>query len=610
VKARVRSLASISGSLIEEVRNYFDIVEVISSYIDLKKAGKNYLGLCPFHSEKTPSFTVTPDKQLFYCFGCQSGGNVFTFIMQIENLSFPEAVRFLADKANIKIDYREMSPAEQKRAHLHDTLLKINDLAQKYFQTMLLKKPEGKEALAQLTKRGLTLETITDFQLGYSPRNWEGLATELQEKGFDLDLAVRAGLLRGKGSRKYFDYFRGRIMFPIFDQQGRILGFGGRILGQGEPKYLNSPESPLFNKSSILFCLYQALPHIRKEKEALVVEGYMDAITLHQHGFKTTVAPLGTSLTDKQIALLRGRVERITLIFDADESGEKAALRGLKLLKKEGCQVRVARLPAAMDPDDFIREYGGDRFKEEVLEGALPLIDYSIFSIKKKFDLKKKEDRLGYWKETRQILAEIPEALEREEYLKKIAQEINVSLEVLKGDLEKIIKGEYFLQGKGPAFKETVHNEISLKELAEKELLSCLLHYPCYGKDIWNEIKPENFTTGPYREIAFCLFDLYKREQEINIAAILSGFSNQEMHKLLMEMVAPLKQEEETRILKTIRDCVKKIKALGWAEERKRLIKTLQNGANRSEISNILQKIQDLKKLEEGLHCTGEGEDF
>jgi DNA primase len=603
-------MSNISGNIIEEVRNYFDIVEVISSYIDLKRSGKNYLGLCPFHSEKTPSFTVTPDKQLFYCFGCQSGGNVFTFIMQIENLTFPEAVRFLADKANIRVDYREMSPAEQKKASLNETLLKINSAACQYFQTMLLKKPEGRGALKHLVERGLTAETISDFQLGYAGQGWEGLTDELQKKGFDPDLAVGLGLLRGKGNQKYFDYFRSRLMFPIFNRQGRILGFGGRIFGQGEPKYLNSPESPLFNKSNILFCLYQALPHIRRDKEALLVEGYMDAIALHQHGFRTAVAPLGTALTEKQIALLRGRVEKITIIFDADESGEKAALRGLQLLKNEGCQVKVARLPQAMDPDDYIKNYGGDRFKGEILEGALPLIDHSLYAVNKKFDLKKKEGRLSYWKEARLILAEIPEALEREEYLKKIAQEINVSLEVLRGDLEKIIKGDRISRGKGPTFKKTVHNEVSLKELAEKELLSSLLQYPVYGKDIMNEIGPEFFTIGPYQEIASCLFGLLKSDQEINLAAIISGFSSQEMHKMLMGMTTPSRQGEEASVYKTIKDCVKKIKALNWAEERERLIKTLHNGADRSELNIILQKIQDLKKLEEGLYCSGEGEDF
>jgi DNA primase len=603
-------MASISDNVIERVRGCFDIVEVVSAYIDLKKTGKNYLGLCPFHSEKTPSFTISPERQLFYCFGCQSGGNLFTFIMQMENLSFPEAVRFLATKAGINIDYQQMSPAEQKRARSKESLFTLNTVAQKYFQTMLCEKPEGKEALAYLEGRGLTRQTIKDFHLGYAPREWRGLADELRKRGLDLELALKGGLLGGKEPQKYFDYFRGRLMFPIFDNYGSTLGFGGRIIGSGEPKYLNSPETPLFHKSRILFALYQALPSIRREKEALLVEGYMDAILLHQHGLKNAVAPLGTSLTEKQISLLRGRVERIILIFDADEGGEKAMLRGLELLKNEGCEVRAARLPDGMDPDDYVRRYGAESFKGEIVRGAYSLIGYKLYAIRKKLDLKKKDDRISYWREARRIISGIAEAFEREEYLKKIGEEINISLEVLRGDLEKIIARKHLPGGKRPIFKERKKIEIPLKELAERELLSCLLKYPSYGKELRDEIGPDDFTPGPHKEIARYLFDLLKREQEIKIAAIFSGFSSPDIHKLLMEMITSSKQEAETRVSKTIKDCIKRIKTLSWAEERERLIKTLQNGTNRAELSSILRKIQDLKKWEEELYCSGEGEYF
>ena len=355
----------IPGEVIEDVRSRFDIVEVVSSYIDLRKTGKNYVGFCPFHSEKNPSFTVSPEKQIFYCFGCQSGGNLFAFIMQMEGCSFPEAVRFLAQRSGINISPFPSSPAERKERQLRETLLKMYSLAQKYYQDLLWKAPGGKEALNYLLKRGITKQTIMDFGLGYALHSWEGLTGELRKKGLDLKLAVKGGLVGEKPPGRFYDYFRGRLIFPIGDSQGRVVAFGGRILGQGEPKYLNTPESPLFNKRRILYGLHRALPEVRKKKEALLVEGYMDVITLHQHGIKEALAPLGTALTETQFSLLRSRLDKIILAFDADTGGEIAALRGLELLKNEGCQVRVAQLPGG-DPADFVREHG-EAFRKEIL---------------------------------------------------------------------------------------------------------------------------------------------------------------------------------------------------------------------------------------------------
>ncbi len=600
----------IPGEVVEEVRSRFDIVEVISSYIDLRKTGKNYVGFCPFHSEKNPSFTVSPEKQIYYCFGCQNGGNLFSFIMQMENCSFPDAVRFLAQRSGINVDPFPASPAEQKARARREMLLQMYTRAQKYYQDLLWKTAGGKEALNYLLKRGLTNETILDFGLGYAPQSGGSLTGELRKSGLDLKLAVQGGLIREKSSRRFYDYFRGRLIFPIGDSSGRVIAFGGRIVGRGEPKYLNTPESPLFNKRRILYGLHSALPTVRRKKEALLVEGYLDVITLHQHGLKEAVAPLGTALTEDQLSLLRGRVERIYLVFDADTGGETAALRGLELFKNEGCQIRVARLPRGKDPADFVCAHGGEVFRQKVLLPAGSPTDYRLYLCKKRFNLKEKEGRISYWQAARKVIGALRGNLEREEYLKKIAGEINVSLEVLREDLENKIRS-FSTQGKVTVLNNVKKSDISPRELVERELLSYLIRYPDYLQALRaQEVKADSFLTGPHREIARYLFDLEQGGYQINEAVLLSYFSGPEMQRLIMQMAVATDLVEEVRVQKAITDCLKKIKTLHWAAEREMLIKSLQDSEKIKEISATLKRISELKKWEEELYRSGEGEDL
>ncbi len=603
----------IPGDVIEDIRSRFDLVEVVSSYINLRKTGKNYVGFCPFHSEKTPSFTVSPEKQIFYCFGCHNGGNLFSFIMQIENFSFPEAVRHLARQAGINIAPQLSSSAERKKKQCQETLYKMNFLAQKYYQELLWKTPAGEKALNHLLERGLTKQTILDFGLGYAAHNWEGLTSELRKKGYDLKLAADGGLIGEKPPAHFYDYFRERIIFPIEDNQGRVIAFGGRILGQGEPKYLNTPESPLFNKRRVLYGFRRALPEIRKKKEALLVEGYMDVLTLHQHGITEALATLGTALTETQFSFLRSRLDKVILVFDADTGGEMAALRGLRLLKDEGCQVRVAQLPKEYDPADYVCRYGEKTFREDILLPAKSLTDYRLTMIKKQHNLSTKEGRITYWREARATLKEVGEALEREEYLKNIAGEINVSLEVLREDLENKIRS-FYTQNKHTtlkAIKAARNNSVSLRDMAERELLSCIIRYPQYFGELYaQEMEIASFTAGPHREIARCLFDLDQKGHEINAAVLLSYFSEQEMHKLITKMAMDTNLIEKHRAEKIVKDCLRKIKTLQWAAERERLIKSLQENSNREKTGARLKRIHVLKKREEELYRSGEGEDF
>ncbi len=609
-------MAYISTDLIEEVRNRVDIVEVTSSYINLKKAGRNFIGLCPFHSEKTPSFTVSPEKQIYHCFGCHSGGNVFTFLMQMEGLSFPEAVRQLGEQVGVKVSYRS-SPEDRKEDHFREELLKMNSEAQEYFQEALWKSNSGKNILSYLRSRGLSEDIIKEFKLGFAPNSGRGLTSILQKKSYNLEMAVKGGLLGKKVPGKYYDYFRGRVMFPIYDLRGRLSGFGGRTVDEQEPKYLNTPETPLFHKGRTLYGLYQSLPHIRREGTVLLVEGYTDVLLLHQHGIKYAVAPLGTALTEKQLSLLRGKMGKVVLAFDADSGGQTAALKGIELLKNEGCRVNVALLPEGYDPADFVKEFGREAFITEVLDKARPVVDYQLYLLRKQCDLNREEDRVEYWKKARRILASISEIIEREEYMKKIAQEIGASLEVLRRDLEKNIDGNFKSQATPVSVRNQVqggrekNSSLSPRELAEKELLSCILKHPGLAEEVWAYFTPQDFSSETYRAVAESIYDLTQKQgEEIEIAAVLSNFSDQEMHKLIMEMTFSCwnENEDKSKAFKRVKDCIRKIKVIRWSEERERLIKLLQDGNKVEDVSSTLKRIQELKKWEEELIRTGEGE--
>ncbi len=600
-------MTQIPAHRIEEIRNRFDILEVVSSHIELKKAGRNYLGLCPFHPEKSPSFTVSPEKQLFHCFGCQAGGNLFTFIMQLEGLSFPEAVRSLARRAGIELDDGPSSPAEQRKASMRALLLKANTAARDYYQDLLWHTRAGQEARAYLLQRGLNEQTVKSFKLGYAPSGWNNLTKELERHGFDGELGLKAGLLASKSANNYYDIFRERVIFPIENGQGETIGFGGRLLKEGDPRYLNTPETVLFTKGDVLYGLAQALPAIRRNKEVLLVEGYLDVVLLHQHELNNTVAPLGTALTTKQVSLLRGRVEKITLLFDGDAGGEKAALRSLDILEKEGCRLAVAILPAGKDPADVVTTGGASLLKREYLENAAAMLDYRLRALKKNFNLQKEDERLAYWQKARVLIARSNESVEQHAQLKKIAKEIGTSLEVLRGDLEKIIQG-YPEKTVKVQTKEKENGKLPPRGLMEKELISCLLQYPRFAPEIWRDVPPSDFKHSPYREIAERLHDFSRQGESVNTAALLSYFSDRDTHKLIIDISFGSRPADETTAQKTVKGCLKRIKALRWADEREQLIKSLSESEKREDISSKLRRIQELKNWEEELYRSGEGE--
>ncbi|SEN19079.1 DNA primase [Lihuaxuella thermophila] len=428
----------IPEEIVEQIRAHFDILDVVQRYVHLKKSGRNYLGLCPFHSEKTPSFSVSPEKQLYYCFGCGTGGDTIKFIMEIEQMTFAEAVRHLADQAGIQVPESEPSFSDQKedeRQQMRNAL----DLAAKLYHYVLTSTEFGKRARRYVQERRILPETVKEFQIGYAPDSYEFLLSFMKKRGFDEELLEKAGLIasRETGSKRYFDRFRDRVMFPIHDSQGRVIGFGGRLIGDMGPKYLNSPETSLFHKGHHLFNLHRARSPIRKEQQAILFEGTIDVIAAWQAGIQTVIATLGTALTEEQARLIKRNTDTVIICYDADQAGQSAALKALDLLKNQGCTVKVAQMPAGLDPDDYIRRYGGEAFKEEILAGALPYTSFKLESLKKVYNLQDEDQRMKYLTEAIDVITDLPLAIEQDHYLRRLAEEFRLSLDALKEEQRK-----------------------------------------------------------------------------------------------------------------------------------------------------------------------------
>ncbi|WP_446898762.1 DNA primase [Clostridium sp. LBM24168] len=426
----------ISEDVIQKVKDENDIVDVISESVKLKRTGRNYIGLCPFHHEKTPSFSVSGDKQIYKCFGCGEAGNVITFIMKTKNLSFPEAVELLADRANIDIDYDE--DKNRSRRNSFKKLYRLNVEAARYFFSCLKR---NEKARNYLLNREITTNTMRRFGLGYSVDSWNAMLKYLRKRGFtELDM-LSVGLIIRNRQGNYYDRFRNRIIFPVFDYRGRIIGFGGRVMDDSKPKYLNSPETSLFKKGTNLYGLNFAIKN-NISKTLIIVEGYMDCISLHQYGITNTVASLGTALTTGQAKLMKRYVDKVIIAYDSDTAGQMATLRGLNILKNVGLDVRVLLIPMGKDPDEFIRKNGKEKFLR-LIEKSLPLIDYRIQSIRKNLNPGNYESKIKYIEQVLDVLKEV-DPIESEIYIKKLSEETEIRLQVLydmlNGNIQKNTK--------------------------------------------------------------------------------------------------------------------------------------------------------------------------
>ena len=511
--------------LIEEVRTRNDIVEVISGYVRLQKKGSNYFGLCPFHNEKSPSFSVSPGKQMYYCFGCGAGGNVITFLMEYENQTFPEAVRTLAQRAGIALpeadDSKEARQADSRRAKL----LEINKEAAKYFYYQL-RTERGSVGMEYLRKRELSDETMNHFGLGYANKYSNDLIQYLKSKGYSEDLIRDAGLCNVDEKHGMYDKFWNRVMFPIQDINHRVIGFGGRVMGDGKPKYLNSPETEIFDKSRNLYGLNFA--RTSRKGNVILCEGYMDVIAMHQAGFTQAVASLGTAFTSGQASLLRRYANEILLSYDSDGAGVNAALRAIGILKEAGMTGRVINLKPYKDPDEFIKALGGEEFQKR-LDHAENSFFFELRQLQKNYDLSDPEQKTAFHREIARKLCTFSEEVERENYIEAVAQKYHIGFENLRrlvgtyaaqtGLAQPVIRPKSGVQKKNTA-AEGIKN-------SQKLLLTWLVEQPQLYRQISKYISPKDFTEGLYEKVADRLFEELE-QGNINPASIISMFEEEE----------------------------------------------------------------------------------
>ena len=423
----------IPEAFVDEVLKANDIVDIVGRYVHLTKQGKYLKGLCPFHSEKTPSFTVTPEKQIYHCYGCKASGNVIHFVMGIEGYSFPEAVKQLAEQANLSFQWGSHTLERSPKSIARDQLLQAHELAAKLYHYILMNTAHGQEALAYLRNRGIHDKLIEQFQIGYAPPQWDTLVQFLQKRDLPLELMEKGGLISAKHQQEgYVDRFRDRVMFPIWDRQGKVVGFGGRTMGDGQPKYLNSPETMLFNKSKLLYNLHHARPHIKRTGNIVIFEGYADVIQAWEAEVYHSVATLGTALTQEHALLLKRYADRVVLCYDGDDAGQASTLKVIPLLEQAGIHVSIAMIPDKMDPDEFIKANGAERFRHLISAATVTPVKFQLLSLRRNHILLEDEGKRRYVEEAMRIIAPIASPAEREMQLKELAQQVDISLDSLK----------------------------------------------------------------------------------------------------------------------------------------------------------------------------------
>lgn len=558
-----------SDDTIEEVRSRNDIVEVISGYIKLQKKGSTYFGLCPFHNEKTPSFSVSRDKQMYYCFGCGAGGNAFTFIMEYENYSFPEAVKYLAERAGMELPDIQQGEEERRRSNLRKTIMEINKQAAQYFY-MLLKNPRNEIAHTYLTKRGLSEEIITAFGLGYAPKNGQELYHYLKSRGYGDDVLMKTGLFSADEKKGAYCKFWNRVMYPIMDINNHVIGFGGRVMGQGEPKYLNSPETAVFDKSRNLYGLNVArrtkLPYF------LLCEGYMDVISLHMAGFTNAVAALGTAFTSGHASLIRRYVKEVYLTFDSDGAGTKAALRALPILKEAGLIGRIIRMEPYKDPDELIQAKGHEAFEKRIAEARNGFM-FSLEVQEQEYNLKTPEGKTEFMKEAARRLTEFEEEIERNNYIEAVAAHYHVGT----ADLRKLVAKTAIAGGQARPLKrpEALSGHKKKEDgviTAQKILLTWMADNEGVYKSLREYLGPEDFADDLYKRVVQILYAQYE-SGTVNPARIMNYFTAEEEHKEVASLFQTKVRELTTRgeQEKAIRDSFLKVKTHSLEEQTRAL---------------------------------------
>ena len=510
-------------SLIEEVRMKNDIVDVVSGYVKLQKKGSSYFGLCPFHNEKSPSFSVSPSKQMYYCFGCGAGGNVLTFIMEYENYSFPEALKYLADRVGVELPQQEMNEEMKRQQDLRSRILEMNKMAAKYYYYQL-RSEQGSQAMNYLKGRKLSDETIHKFGLGYSTKYGNDLYKYLKSKGISDELLAQSGLMNVDEKRGMYDKFWNRVIFPIMDVNGRVIGFGGRVMGDGKPKYLNSPETKVFDKSRNLYGLNIA--RTSRKKYMLVCEGYMDVISMHQAGFTNAVASLGTALTSQHASLLKRYTDEAILTYDSDEAGVKAALRAIPLLKEAGVATKVLSMLPYKDPDEFIKALGTEEFQKRIDEAQNSFL-FEIDILQRNYDMQDPQSKTAFYEETAKKLMAFDQELERENYIEAVASRYGVGFDALRKLVNRMAMKNVPIPKTPVKIRQARQEKDEGVVKSQKLMLTWLIEYPSLYPVVKKFLKKEDFSTELYETVSGLLFEQYDAGER-NPARIINHFTEPE----------------------------------------------------------------------------------
>ncbi len=585
-------MARYSEEILNEVRQSNDIVDVISQYVHLKRSGRNYFGLCPFHNEKSPSFSVSPDKQIFHCFGCGVGGNVITFVSKIEGLNFVETVQMLAERANIQLPTLQNN-GDTQREMLKDKVYKVNEFAAEYYHQNLYK-PQAKMAQEYVKKRQLTNETLKSFRIGFSGK-FDELYQELKKQGFQEQEILESGLVNKNERGQYIDRYRNRLMFPICDARGRVIAFGGRVLDDSKPKYINSPENVVYSKGRHLFGLNVAKKG--DTKKILIVEGYMDVISLHQRGITNVVASLGTALTEQQGWLLRKNSEQIILSFDSDEAGIKAKLRSIEILQNMGCDLRVLQLEGAKDPDEYILKYGNMRFQNAV-DKAFSVVEFKVKILKKELNLENTNDKIKFLNEIAKLISKVDNTMEREVYIEKIAKEYDISKEAIYAEVNKLTykndKTEKVLERPKTV---VIHKKIETKEVSESikrrenTIISILLTGDLSIYEIIKQnIKPEDFQDEINQKIAQKLYEEFEKGNS-NINGIIDNLEQDQQNQITMIMAEDYEIED---LEKAIDDIIQAYKRDKLNNRKLKILELLEQVSDNEEKKKLEKELSDI----------------
>jgi len=566
--------------IVDQIRQVANIIEIASQYTTLKKRGKKFVGLCPFHSEKDPSFTVDEEKQLFHCFGCGVGGDVFSLVMQKENLGFPEVLRSLAEKYNIELPERKkLSP---KLLKLKEKLFKINESALAFYKKNLFNTTEGRKALEYLKKRNISEGTIQNLKIGYAINSWTSLVDFFKRKGVEVSLLEKAGLaLPGQKKEGYYDRFRGRIIFPIFDITGKAVGFGGRTVIDAEPKYLNSPDTPIYSKGNLLYGLNFSKDSVREKRGLILVEGYTDFSALYQAGITNIAASLGTSLTSGQVSLARRFAPKIIINYDSDSAGISAALRAISLCFENGAQINVLILPKGLDPDSFLQKYNTEEYKK-LLKKSTPGLKFMTDYFLERGRMDIPEEKALIVKNIVKEIEKIPDSIIRSEYLKQASEILSVDEEVIRN----ITKQKE--EKKAPEAKE-------LFLPAEKRLLQILLENKDIASLVCAEMKEADFHGLKGESIFKILLDSFKSNKKISIHEL-----NQELEPVLLSSLSRIRLEEENPPSEEeALDCLNALRKISLQNQMKNLqaeIIRLERNGEKEKLSSLLSQKQDLTK--------------